>query len=252
MSKSNPRLENPCKKFINWKGDKGLFVYYDKETEKELTMLLPVYFVWLDELATITGYCKKHDCGIYSNEVRKTTEEVLRIKTFKGGESLTGIYANIKDKMLALGGSFTKSVYAMLVGENIAPELVNFKFHGSAFSGWLEKKFDPGKCTTGIISYREETNGSINYKVPVFESFKLTPEIDQQAIAMDMELQEYLKEYKSLQPVPAIPEEPKIEPVETIEANGRIIHSSKQFLQSKSKAAESPEFNDLPWQKPQL
>jgi len=238
MSKSNPRIENPCKKFITWKGDKGHFVYYDKETEKEVIMPLPVYFVWLDELATITGYCKKHDCGIYSNEVRKTTEEILRVKTFKGGESITGIYADIKDSIIALGGSFTKSVYVMLVGENVTPELVNFKFHGSAFSGWLEKKFNPDECTTGILSFREETNGNINYKVPVFQAFKLSPDTDQLAFSMDIELQEYLKEYKALQPEK---ETPKIETVEEIQANGQWVKESR-------KQVSAPEFSDLPWE----
>ncbi len=34
MSISNPKIENPCQKFIEFKGDKGQFFYYDKELEE--------------------------------------------------------------------------------------------------------------------------------------------------------------------------------------------------------------------------
>ena len=91
MSISKPKLENPCRKFIDFKSDKGEFFFYDKEKEESVKVPVPLYFVVLDELATISGYNKKNDCGIYSNEVHKTATEILRVKTFKGGESIIGL-----------------------------------------------------------------------------------------------------------------------------------------------------------------
>ena len=72
MSFSNPKLTNPCKIFIKFKGDAGCFEYFDKEAgdageKKEL--MLPARFIVLDQLTTVTGFCNKDESGIYSNEI---------------------------------------------------------------------------------------------------------------------------------------------------------------------------------------
>lgn len=195
MSISNPKAENPCRKFIDYKGDKGQFFYYDKEQEKQIEVTLPIYFVVLDELATITGYNKKHDCGIYSNEVHRTADELLRVKTFKGGEEIVGLYNDIKDSIVALGGKYTKSVYVLLLSADGSSEMANFKFRGAAFSGWLDKKFNVSKSAVGIMGFKDEVNGSITYKIPVFQKFKLSEEWRMRAVATDQVLQEYLEQY---------------------------------------------------------
>jgi hypothetical protein len=195
MSISNPSIENPCKKWISFKGDKGNFVYWDKEKEENIEIKLPIFFIVLDELATITGFSKKHDCGIYSNEVHRTADELLRVKTFSGGEEITGLYSDIKDSIVAMGGKYTKSVYALLINPNKSTELVNFKFKGASFSGWLEKKFNVDRSAVGIMSLKEDINGSIKYQIPVFQKFKMTEEYRERAIAADVILQAYLEEY---------------------------------------------------------
>jgi hypothetical protein len=199
MSKSNPRLQNPCQKFIDLKADKGVFHFWDKENEKQVEVPIPIYFIVLDELSTITGYSEKHDCGIYSNEVHKL-DEILRVKTFKGGESITGLYKDIRDSIKAIGGKFTKSVYALLINPDKSTEMVNFKFRGAAFSSWIEKKINVDNFVIGIVDFSEETNRVTTYKVPIFKAYKLTSELNQQAIEMDKILQVYLKEYKAQQP----------------------------------------------------
>jgi len=217
MSRSIPKLTNPCQKFIDFKSDKGLFSYYNKETEQSIEIPVPIYFVVLDELATISGYNKKNDCGIYSNEVHRTTDEVLRVKTFKGGESITGLYSDVRDSIIALGGKYTKSVYAMLINANKSVELVNFKFRGAAFSAWMDKKVNPDNSIVGIVDFAEEQNGKTVYNVPVFKAFKLTPELNNQALAMDVELQKYLKEYKAQQPEKEVVEAVKVETIEAVD-----------------------------------
>lgn len=242
MSKSNPQIENPCKKFIDYKGDKGQFFFYDKDLEEQINLPTPLYFVVLDELSTISGYNKKNDCGIYSNEVHRTTDEILRVKTFKGGESIIGLYNDIKDSIKALGGKYTKSVYALLLKEGAEPEMVNFKFRGASFSAWLDKKINIDSSVVGIVDFTEEKNGNTVYQVPVFKAFKLTPEINQKAIDMDMVLQAYLREYKAKQPEKEIA---KAEEAEEIKSNGEW-QGNKEKLVAKSKSNPVEE-DDLPF-----
>jgi hypothetical protein len=197
MSRSKPALSNPCSKFIDYHGDEGVFTYYDKESKKKVEIPLPIYFTTLDELNTISGFNEKFECGIYSNEVHFTTSEVLRVKTLKGGISITGLYKDIRDNIVAIGGKFAKSVYALMINPDKTTEFVNFKFKGAAFSAWLDKKFNPLTCIVGIVDFVEEKKGKNTYLVPVFKQFKLTDEIDAEALQYDEILQAYLKEYKA-------------------------------------------------------
>jgi hypothetical protein len=243
MSKSNPKIENPCTKFIDFKGDKGRFFFYDKEKEKQIDIPLPIYFTVLDELSTISGYNEKNDCGIYSNEVHSTGSEILRVKTFKGGESVIGLYKDIKDSIKAMGGKYTKSVYALLIHPDKTTELVNFKFKGASFSAWLEKKINPLNSVIGIVGLTEEKKGITVYQVPIFQAFKLSPELDARAIAADEILQTYLKEYKAMIPEKEIA---KAEAVESIESNDEWQKSAnKEAIVNKSK--EQEELSDLPF-----
>jgi hypothetical protein len=197
MSRSQPKLENPCKKWIEFNSEEGIFTYYNKETEKKVEVPMPIYFTCLDELNTITGYNKRNDCGVTSNEVHQTTSEILRVRTFKGGESVTGLYKDIRDNIVAMGGKFTKSVYALMIHPDKTTEFCNFKFKGAAFSAWLDKHIDPMKSIIGITELVEEKNGNNKYNVPVFKAFKLEPAIDAEALKYDEILQAYLKEYKA-------------------------------------------------------
>jgi len=196
MSRSNPTVQNPCTKFIDYHGDDGTFTYYDKESEEKVQIDTPIYFAVLDELSTITGFNEKHGCGIYSNEVNSLTHEILRVKTFKGGESVIGLYKDIKDNIKAMGGKFTKSVYALLIHEDQSTEFVNFKFKGAAFSAWLDKKFNPLNFIVGISEFAEEKKGKNVYQVPVFKPFKSNAELDKAAMQQDKLFQEYLKAMK--------------------------------------------------------
>ena len=243
MSRSNPSLTNPCTKFIEIKADTGRFFYYDKELEKQVDIPLPIYFTVLDELATITGFNKKHKSSIYSNEIHSSKREVLRVKTFKGGESVIGLYQDIRDSIVAMGGHYTKSVYALMINHDKSMEFCNFKFKGAAFSAWLDKKFDPMKCIVGISEFIEETNGATVYKVPVFKSYKLTPEIDEEALKYDAILQDYLVQYKAREPeVEIAAAETQYEPEKKEEfvANPEWAKESRSDKMERAKEAMIP------------
>lgn len=249
MSRSAPVLENPCKKWIEYSGDEGVFTYYNKEEQKKIEVPLPIYFTVLDELSTVTGFNEKHGCGIYANEVKSVAKEILRVKTFKGGESITGLYKDIRDNIVAIGGKFTKSVYALMINSDKSTEFVNFKFRGIAFSAWMDKKFDPMKSIVGITEFTEGKKGKVTYQIPVFKAFKLTPEIDEEAIHYDEILQEYLKEYFAKEPEKEIAHaeaaNPLTDPVEPLANKEGVWQSgsksklppTKEELMEKAKAA---------------
>ena len=245
MSRSNPVLQNPCKKFIDFKADEGKFFFYDKEKEKKVEMPMPIYFVVLDELSTITGFSKKFECGIYSNEVHRVGDEILRVKTFKGGAHIVGLYKDIKDNIIALGGKYTKSIYAMLLGEE--PELVNFQFKGAAFSAWLDKKVNSDSQVVGVTGTYQEKNGATTYNVPVFEGFKLEKEVNDTSVLMDTVLQGYLKEYKAQQGEKEVAVAAVVEPAQPEPTSVTWVKESRK---SKEPVAEGPvsDINDLPWE----
>ena len=247
MSFSEPKLENPATKFIDFRD--GKFQYYDKEQEKNIQIELPIYFVVLDELSTISGFCEKHNCGIYSNEVHRITDEILKVKTFKGGEQIIGFYKDISDAVARLGGKFTKSVYGMLCTKD-GNELVNFKFRGAAFSGWLDKKFNPNKYGVHITGTVEATKGKTVYQVPVFKAFNLKDELTEQAIVLDQQLQIYLKDYKShqVEKEAVKTEEVKEEATDEITANEKWMGGNvkEQIMERKAKEPV-PVDDDLPF-----
>lgn len=247
MSRSNPVLQNPCKKFIDFKADQGKLVYYDKDEEKNIELSMPIYFVVLDELSTITGFSKKYESGIYSNEVHRVSDEILRVKTFKGGAYLAGLYKDIKDNIIALGGKYTKSIYAMLLGDE--PELVNFQFKGAAFSAWLDKKLNIDNQVVAITGTYDEKNGATTFKVPIFEGFKLDKDVNDSAVLMDTVLQEYLKEYKAQQHEKEVVKTEAEAPQQPEPA----AQSDKWFSGGKPVGGKQPaqvsDINDLPWEK---
>ena len=199
MSKSNPPLQNPCKKFIDYSGDTGLFSYYNKETKKKVEVPMPLYFEVLDELFTITGFYESTESWLYSNEV-STVKEILKVKCWgKGGVNIVGSYNDIKNDVKAIGGKYTKSVYAMLINPDRSVELVNFKFHGAALNGWIDKKFNVNNFITSVAETVLEKKGATKYQKPVFLPIALDPELDKKAVEMDRMIQAYLKEYKAKQ-----------------------------------------------------
>lgn len=208
MSISNPKAVNPATKFIEFKGDTGEFFYYDKLTEQKVQLKMPVHFVVLDELTSIKGYNQRLGVGIYSNEIRYVKDEILNVRSFKGGIQIVGKYQDIKDATLREGGKYCKSVYAMLVSGKDTYELVNFQFHGASFSGasdtsksgWIGKKFNTEVYGVTCKETEQGQNGVVKFLAPVFEAgWKLEdkPEVLRAAVEMDKKLQSYLKTYLS-------------------------------------------------------
>src|SRR3990167_6210789 len=139
MSRSNPtdNSPHPCTRWIEWDGSNGEFRYYDKEQKTKVSLTDSLTFILLDQLATVKGWHDASDSGIFSNEVRDIRQDVLVVKSFKGGTLAEGTYKTIRDRIIAHGGHFTANLYASIkIGEELAIASVQFK--GAALSAWME------------------------------------------------------------------------------------------------------------------
>ena len=140
MSTSNRRQAfaqpqaNPSTKFLDWKSNDKCFEYYDKEKQEKLSVALPFKFLVLDELHTIKGWNDASSSGIFSNEVKFISKEVMTVKPFKGNEIAKGLYKDIKEKIVSAGGHYVKSIYIMLEDGSLA----NLQLKGSAVQKWGE------------------------------------------------------------------------------------------------------------------
>lgn len=202
MSRSNPsdNHPNPSSRWFEWNGgsDGGFVRHYDKEAKSNHTDALPFTFIVLDELAKVSGWHEPSESGIYSNEVRDTRQEVMLVRSFKGGELANGLYANIRDRVGNVGGYFQASIYiAFKDGDSL--RLGNIAFAGAALQSWMDFKrahrADIYKQAVAITGYTEGKKGSVIYRVPSFSLRALGDESNAQAIELDKELQVYLKAY---------------------------------------------------------
>lgn len=222
MSLSNPRLKNPASKFISWSGSKGKFFYYDPEKgEKGENVFFdkPIYVVPLDEMATIKGFHDKSQSGIYSNEVKNTTKEILIVKAFKGGTIASGLYQDIKGKLE--GGDYAKSVYCALINivqDGTELELVNLSLHGSSIGPWIDAKINIDSGNVIVLSPSTEPlkKGSTTYFAPKIVKSKIRADILERCKQMDIDLQNYLKGYlsKPVEQIEQITESQEVEKAE--------------------------------------
>lgn len=190
----NNKPINPCSKFIKFKGDTGVFQYWDKETKKNIELdLKNKAFIVLDTLATIKGFHEPSKSGIWSNEVKQSSRDTLTVRN-KEGVLAEGLYKDIKDKIKAQGGKYTSSVYVYLVESK---EMINLQLSGSALSAWINKEIDERATAITMTGTEEKKKGKVTYLSPIFAPVAWKKEEYEEALKQDQKLQEYLKEYKN-------------------------------------------------------
>jgi hypothetical protein len=202
MSTSNRRAafaqpqSNPATKFIEWKSNDKCFNYYDKEAQKNVEIPLPFKFLVLDELHCIKGWNDASSSNIYSNEVKFISKEVMTVKPFKGNEIAKGYYKDIKDKVVAAGGHYTKSIYVMLEDGSLA----NISLKGSGVQKWgdFTQKTRNRLADEWVIvaSAEDGKKGAVKFSTP---SFSFANSISDEEANMADEafniLESYLKTY---------------------------------------------------------
>lgn len=187
---------NPATKFIEWKSNDKAFEYYDKETQKKVSIPLPFKFLVLDELHAVKGWNDATSSGIYSNEVKFISKEIMTVKPFKGNEIAKGLYKDIKDKIVAAGGHYVKSIYVMLEDGTLA----NLQFKGSSVQAWGEftQKTRSRLPEEWIIvkTAKDGKKGAVKFSIPEF-SFErsLSDSENEQADECFDILEAYLKAY---------------------------------------------------------
>jgi hypothetical protein len=202
MSTSNRRQAfaqpqtNPATKFIEWKSNDKCFNYYDKEAQKNVAIPLPFKFLTLDELHTIKGWNDASGSNIFSNEVKYISKDIMTVKPFKGNEIAKGFYKDIKEKVVAAGGHYTKSIYVMLEDGSLA----NISLKGSGVQKWgdFTQKTRNRLADEWVIvaSTEDGKKGAVKFSTP---SFSFANSISDEEANMADEafniLESYLKTY---------------------------------------------------------
>lgn len=204
MSRSDPNQKsaNPAKMWFSWDGAKGNLKYYDKETEKDVHLELPFWFILLDRLATVRGWHDPSESGIYSNEVRRTTDEPFTVRAFKMKEPIArGFYADIKDKVKASGGKFNTNLYIAFIGPMDQLEIGSLMLRGAALQPWFDfekaNRKEVFQNAIKITKFEEGKKGSVTFRKPVFELTDLEPDMEEKAGELQKHLDVYLTRYLS-------------------------------------------------------
>ena len=197
MSRSNPvdSLQNPSTKWIEWNGGTGILEYYDKAAEKKVTIDGKFTFILLDQLSTVKGWHNASESGIYANEVRNTSTDILSVKSFKGGDIVSGLYKEIREKVSASGGKFTANLYvAIKSGEKL--EIAAVQLSGAALNAWIdfvkENKSSIYTKAVQVVGSEDGKKGTIVFKTPIFQLNEISEVTNLQAVESDKVLQDYL------------------------------------------------------------
>lgn len=189
-------VKSPVTKYVTWSSNDKCFSYYDKEKKENILLKLPIKIIHFRDFASVKGFHDASQSSIYSNEVSSVKNEQLIVRSFKGGELIKGLYADIKLRLKEIGGKYNMSMYAMLNGE-----LVNLSIGGAILQHWSDfSKENRGKFLTNYITIEsalELKKGSVKYSVPVF---KLGETIDSKMSVTADELDDSLLEYFSKRP----------------------------------------------------
>ena len=202
MSTSNRRSafsapqSNPSTKFLQWKSNEKCFEFYNKEKQEKVSVPLPFKFLVLDEMHTVSGWNDASSSGIFSNEVKFISKEVMTVKPFKGNEIAKGLYKDIKEKIVAAGGHYVKSIYIMLEDGSLA----NLQLKGSAVQKWGEftqktrnRLPDEWVQVTKVI---EGKKGAVKFFTPDFSFERSITEDEAMQADEDFNILEtYLKAY---------------------------------------------------------
>jgi len=213
IDRPETKSKNPAKKFLSWKSEEKCFGYYDKDKKENILIPLPFKFVILEHYHTVKGWNDASESGIYSNEVFQIGNEELQVKSFKGGKIAEGLYKDNKPAIVAAGGHYARSIYA--VTNDL--EIINISLKGSGVSSYSDFINDIGdgnfdKNWIEVTEAKELKKGKVNYSIPVFKKStaikdrsKLMPFAD--------ELQSYMIDYtaEGSEVVRAKAKEPEIE-----------------------------------------
>ena len=205
MSRSEPveHLQNPATRFFEWSGKTGKLQYYDRETKENVMVKTPFRFLVLDEVSQVGGGVKdrqKNYIGYWSNAV-KDNNGILTVRSGHNGNTrieAEGTWADIKHSLA--GAKYVKGLYIGYYNDDKELSIGYLKLKGAGLSAWFEFNKERRRIDVGAFTVKgrsdELQNGNTTYYEPVFEwTDNVKPETEEAAIALDVELQAYLKPY---------------------------------------------------------
>lgn len=242
MSRSNPSnsVKNPAVRWIEWNGEKGVFRYYDKESDLEDKNIefSDLTFLFLDRVGVVTGWSEAYKSGIYSNQVRSSKKESLVVSAFNksDGPIAEGFWADIKDLVNTKGGKFTANIYAAMKIKGVL-SIVCIQFKGAALNAWSDFEKNAGeniiKKAVKFSGSTEGKKGRVVFFTPNFTLIDVSPETDKAAVELDKQLQEYLKQTlgknASSHETPAEGDEPKKDVPAGIDEKKKLNMNSPNF-----------------------
>lgn len=185
---------------MEWSGEVGTLSFYDKQAKKDVPVGNKFTFILLDQLGCIKGWHNNSESGIFSNEVKDTRRDPFVVKAFKHqGVLAQGIYSSIKDRVASVGGKFHANLYIAFRNGDGGLQIGSIMFKGAALREWMdfskEHRSSLYEKAISINGCKEGKKGSITYQTPVFALKDITPETNEEATKLDMQLQSYLKAY---------------------------------------------------------
>jgi hypothetical protein len=217
MARGDVQIVNPSNKWFKWSGSTGTLSYYDKEKKENVEVATPFTFLLLETYTTIKGFDEAANEGIFANEVKDVTKQVLKVKC--GKETIAqGLYKDIKDAVIARGGGYAQSAYVAYKDEDGKLAIGNITFSGSSFGGGTHKPADKNMKDVEVgawLSFTKShaadiykkaiviegkddrvcTQGAVKFYVPKFKLIDVSAETDKEAIELTNELKAYMTEY---------------------------------------------------------
>lgn len=195
-NKNASKVKSPVRYYVTFGGD-GVFSYWDSEAKTRVTLGSEVEFIVMDTRSAITGWNDDAAARVYSNRVKSTVKEELTVRC--GASTLVkGMYADVKEKIKAVGGKFCTEVFALMnIGGEFEP--VQLDLSGASLGCWMTFIDELGgpwavyafKVTTSLGDQKKK--GSVKFFEVKFATAELDAELNEAANAFNDDfLQPYL------------------------------------------------------------
>lgn len=153
----------------NWKN--GKFMYWNRDTQVEEEMKFPTKFFLVAESRSIKGYLAEKG-GVYSNEIYSFPNDVLTVRSWTGEILYEGLWADIKDKIKALGLKLIKNCH--YVDPKKPDELRTFCIKWAALKEWMttfseENRNAAWNYFLSLWEVKEGKTWSVKYDYPSFK-----------------------------------------------------------------------------------
>lgn len=160
--------QSPVEKYLSWSSASNSFEWYNKEEEAREPVDLPYVFIVLKEMHTVGGWCDKENAAIFSNNIVSLQDDILTVKIkWQPSPLVRGLYNDIKDKVKAAGGKYTKMLYVF-----DGSEIHAVTIKGAALTSWINFTNENRDATKHnfitVASFVEKKKGKTDYSEPVF------------------------------------------------------------------------------------